>query len=110
MTPPDRARLIMETFFKPGVRLNKAALEEEIRWALVQAHIEALQPPELERNAPAIVVQIMAFIQDYRIRLRSAQYAEQANALQECKRVVMGLERKPVQSEYSDSRAAGAAR
>lgn len=67
-------------------------MAEAIRRAIIQGQIAARQPPEVElTRAPAIVKQIVSFVDHYMSRMRGASYAEQANVLQACRTKVLAL-------------------
>lgn len=92
MSPAETARGIAERHLQDASEGDREALTEAIRWAIIQGQIAARQPPEVElTRAPAIVNQIVWFVDHWLVRMRGANYAEQANALQECRSKVLVL-------------------
>jgi len=92
MNAAEEAIRIVEAHVPVGVPIDRHQIEDAIRWAIVRAVVEAKQPPELAPSKVSpIVNQILFFIHQYVLQLRSAPYRDQANALQECMVVVREL-------------------
>jgi hypothetical protein len=83
MSPSEKAEQIVRMHLPDGPEAARLGLTEAIRWAIVQGQIEARRPPEVElARAPAIVQQIVSFVDEYLLRMRGANYVEQANELE----------------------------
>jgi hypothetical protein len=83
LSPAEVAEQIAKQYLPDAPEGKRYALAEAIRWAVLQGQIEARQPPEVElARAPAIVKQIVNFVDHFLLRMRGASYAEQANELE----------------------------
>jgi hypothetical protein len=92
VNPYQQAREIVEANVPEDSGVERAALVEAIRRAILLGQIEARQPLELTPEmAPAIVYQIVSFVDDYCARLHQSGYPVAANALQTCKRRVLAI-------------------
>jgi len=105
VTAFERARSVVEAYVPEESGVKREALIDAIRREIVQAEIAVKQPPELpESMACTVVYQILYFVDEQLARMRGASYAEQANALRECRIRILAMygietvERKPVQS------------
>lgn len=91
MTPEQAAADIVAQHLPDLPEVRAYALREAIRWAMVQQRIEARRPPELPaQHLPAVVEEIVWFIDDYEIRV-GADYVSHIRALRECKARVLAL-------------------
>lgn len=92
MNPTEKAQQIVDSHIPEGGAVDRGALADAIRWAIVQGQIAARQPPEVTLDqAPAIARQIVWFIDDYLRRMRGASYVVQADALRYCRARVLEL-------------------
>ena len=113
MNLDERARKVVNECVPAEARgVDRQALVDGIRYAMVQAQTDVLQPPELRPGAaPLIVETVVRFVDHYLRRLRSAAYFDQANALRECRVRVLalhGIPAKPAASETAPRKRARA--
>ena len=110
MTPYEQARQIVEEYAPQGAPVNRKALIDAIRWAIIRADIEKRQPRELPASeAGSIVYQILYFVDGWIARFRHLEYPRQANELAACRRKIVAiLEEKPELEEVPKARKAHA--
>jgi len=118
-SPEQEAKRIVEAHVPHYAEIDRGALADAIRWAIMQGQITARQPLNVTPDqVPAIAYQIISFVEDYATTLHASSYCRVANELAACKRRVLALHgieapaipRKPVASAASPVQKRKAAR
>ena len=92
MTAQELAQSIVKEHCPLGAPINRKALTDAIRWALIRADIDKRQPKELSPSqAGTIVYAILFFVDEWIRTLKDEDYPEQANRLRLCRTKVLAI-------------------
>jgi hypothetical protein len=94
MTAWEKAHSIVENCCPQGSPINRKALREAIRWAIVQADLERRQPKELTpAQAGSMAYQILYFVDEWTRVFHECAYPTQANRLAACRASIIAIAR-----------------
>ena len=92
MTAWEQAERIVEEHCPRGTPINRKALTEAIRRAIIRADIDNRQPKELSpAQAGTMVYQILFFVDEWIRTLEGADYPDQANRLRQCRAKILAI-------------------